>query len=104
LKMKRSERAKIFMPFSPLKGFHEALRRKERVLVPKAELAEERMAELDGILRTLSGGDMIQVVYYCDGIYEKVTGCVGSIDGYAKTLTVAKRSISFDDIYDLKLL
>lgn len=33
--MNREERAKQFIPFSPLKGYEEALREKERTIVPR---------------------------------------------------------------------
>ena len=38
-KMERTERAKQFMPFSPLKGYEEALREKERAIVPRIRRA-----------------------------------------------------------------
>ena len=102
--MKRSERAKIFMPFSPLNNFYEALRQKERIITPKSELAEERIEELDRVLQSLSGGDMAEVVYYNNGVYEKVVGCIALIDPIEKSITIAKTKIYFDDIYDLKAL
>jgi len=102
--MKRSERAKIFMSFSPLNNFYETIRQKERVITPKSELAPERIEELDRVLRTLSGGDMVEIVHYNNGVYEKVTGCVALIDAIEKTITIAKTKISFDNIYDLKAL
>ena len=101
--MKPSERAKIFMPFSPLKNFEEALRKKERILVPKSELAEERIEEIDAVLRSLDIGSEVEIVYYCDGIYEKISGYVSSIDNLLKTVCIAKRSIEFDLIYDIKV-
>ena len=45
-KMNREERAKQFMPFAALKGYPEALRKKEKVVVPKKELSEEYQEEL----------------------------------------------------------
>ena len=39
--MPLSERAKIFVPFDPLKGFRAALAERERVSVPEADLTEE---------------------------------------------------------------
>lgn len=101
--MKNSERAKIFAPFSPLKSFSQALLEKEIVRVPKTELAEERMAELDEILHRVEVGCEVSVVYYDNGIYEKITGLVSGIDPIAKTLDIAKRTILFDNIYDIKL-
>ncbi len=101
--MKNSERAKIFAPFSPLKSLSDALREKEIIRVSKAELADERMAELDEILHRIEIGSEISVVYYDNGIYEKITGLVSGIDPLAKSLSIAKRTILFDNIYDIKL-
>lgn len=40
-KMSREDRAKQFMPFAALKGYEEALRAKEKIVVPKVELSED---------------------------------------------------------------
>ena len=37
-RMNREDRAKQFMPFAALKGYPEALRKKEKIVVPKIEL------------------------------------------------------------------
>ena len=50
VKMDRAQLAKQFAPFAALKGFEEALREKERIIVPKVELYEEKKAEIDSIL------------------------------------------------------
>ena len=36
-RMNREDRAKQFMPFAALKGYPEALRKKEKIVVPKIE-------------------------------------------------------------------
>ena len=100
--MKNSERAKIFAPFSPLKSLSDALREKEIIRIPKSELADERIEELDLILRRLSAGDEITVIHYNNGIYEKTAGLVSEIDNIAKSISIAKRTILFDNIYDIK--
>ena len=41
-KMSMSNRAKQFVPFDALKGFQEAVRKKEKMPVPRKELAEEK--------------------------------------------------------------
>ncbi len=99
--MKASERAKIFAPFSPLKSLSDALREKEVVRVSKAELADERIAELDEILHRVSVGDEITIIHYNNGIYEKTKGLVSEIDNIAKSISIAKRTILFDNIYDI---
>lgn len=40
-KMSREDRAKQFMPFAALKGYPEALRKKEKIVVSKAEVTQE---------------------------------------------------------------
>ena len=46
-KMSREERAKQFMPFAALKGYEEALKEKEKIVVPRRELSEETKEQLD---------------------------------------------------------
>ncbi len=101
--MKASDRAKIFAPFSPLKSLSDALREKEIVRVSKTELADERIAELDEILHNVSVGGEITVIHYNNGIYEKTAGLVSEIDNIAKSISIAKRTILFDNIYDIKI-
>lgn len=52
-RMNREDRAKQFMPFAALKGYPEALRKKEKIVVPKIELPEEYQEELDRKLRQI---------------------------------------------------
>ena len=51
--MDLSRRAKIFAPFDALKGFNEKVQSKEVLYVPKKELNEEEMRELNNQLTTL---------------------------------------------------
>lgn len=100
-KMSREDRAKQFMPFAALKGYPDALRRKEKIVVPKAELSEERREELDRKLRQVKRTDIITVVYFCRGEYLKLTGMVARIDETARLIQVVNIKITFDDIYDI---
>lgn len=100
--MKKSDRAKIFSSFSPLKGFYEEMAKREKVIVPKAELADDRIYEIDRILHEISVGDIISVVHYKDGEYVKTLGCISRFEPQEKALTVAKTRIAFDDIYDME--
>ena len=100
--MAKSDRAKIFASFSPLKGFEEKLLQKEKVIVEKSELSEDRIEEIEFALQRLKVGDMVTVIFYNDGDYEKVTGCVSSFEPYLKYIKVAKRRIDFADIFELK--
>lgn len=100
-KMAREERAKQFMPFAALKGYPEALRGKEEVEVPKAELSEELKEELDIKLRQVCKNDIITVIYFYKNKYLKQTGMVARIDKTARILHVVNTKIPFDDIYDI---
>lgn len=102
IKMSRQERAKQFMPFAALKGYPEALRKKEKIVVPKASFSEEFMEELDRRLRAVRKNDMVTAVYYHDGEYLKVTGMVSRIDPTARVLKIVNTKIAFDDLYNIQ--
>lgn len=101
-KMPREERAKQFMPFAALKGYPEALRKKEKVTVPKMELSEDAAQVLDRKLRQVKKNDIITVVYFCKGEYLKQTGMVSRIDVTARVLKVVNTKIGFADILDVE--
>jgi len=94
-------RAKQFIPFAAVKGYEEALRAKEKIIVEKIELSEEKKAELDFKLHQISKNDMITVVYFCKDEYIKIEGMVSRLDVDARVLRVVNTKIPFDDIYDL---
>jgi hypothetical protein len=99
----RSERAKIFAPFSPLKGLDEAYRAKERVVIPKAELLCDRIEEINIKLQSLREGSFIKVTYYSAGGYKTKMGRIKSILPN-KNMLVMDTDIKFSDIYDIEIL
>ncbi len=101
LKMSREDRAKQFMPFAALKGYPEALRKKEKIVVPRREVSEEYAEVLDRKLRKVKKNDMITVIYFCNQEYLKKTGMVSRIGKTARVLKVVNTKIEFDDIYDI---
>lgn len=101
-KMSREDRAKQFMPFAALKGYPEALRKKEKVVIPKAEVSEEYAEVLDRKLRKVKKNDIITVIYFNNGEYLKKTGMVSRIDETARVLKIVNTKITFDDIYDIE--
>ena len=104
VKMDRADRAKQFMPFAALKGYEEALRLKEKIVVERVELSEERKDELDRTLRQVMRGDMITVTYYHEGEYLQMTGLVARIDATARMLKVVNTKIAFADICQIALV
>ena len=99
--MSREDRAKQFMPFAALKGYPEALRKKEKIVVPKAELTEEHAEVLNRKLKLIKKNDIITIVYFCNGEYLKKTGMVSRIDETARVLKLVNTKILFNDIYDI---
>lgn len=102
-KMPISERAKQFMPFAAVKGYHEALAKKEHIIVPKQELTDDMAELLDYKLKSISRGSIITIVYYHEKEYVKACGMVAKIDNQAKTLTVVDRTINFEDILNIEI-
>lgn len=100
-KMSREDRAKQFMPFAALKGYPEALQKKEKIVVPKVEVSEEYAEVLDRKLRNVKRNDIITVIYYSNHEYLKKTGMVSRIDETARIMKIVNTKISFDDIYDI---
>lgn len=94
-------RAKQFVPFAAVKGFEEALRAKERIVVEKIELSEERKVELDFKLHQIHKRDIVTVVYFDKDEYVKVEGMVARLDMDARVLKIVNTKIAFDDIYEL---
>lgn len=102
-KMSREDRAKQFMPFAALKGYPDALRKKEKIIVPKAEFSEEYKEELDSILRQVKKNDIVMVIYFCKGEYLKITGMISRIDETARILKIVNTKIMFEDIYKIEI-
>ena len=100
-KMPVADRAKQFMPFSALRGLEDALAARERILVSKAELSEERAMELDTKMHQLSRGHIATVIHFSKDEYIKTTGMVSRIDETSRIIQIVNTKISFDDIFDI---
>ena len=115
--MSVSKRAKIFAPFSALKGFDEAISDKEIPYHPKVLLEEAAQNELAAILselnsRTAKANSIdVTVTYFvpCADIYHEAYGYYGQYvtvkgifvkidDVISKTITVGNYVIPFDDV------
>lgn len=80
VKMDVSNRAKQFAPFAALKSFEEAIRAKERVVIPRVELTEECMEELNEKLCSIKVKDIVCITFYRNNEYVRTTGMVSKID------------------------
>ena len=94
-------RAKQFIPFAALKGYEEALRAKEKIVVPKMELSEEKKEELNRKLKQVHKNDIVTVIFFHRDEYLQMEGMVSRVDKDARILKVVNTKIAFSDIYDL---
>lgn len=100
-KMSREERAKQFMPFAALKGYENALREKEKIVVPRIELSDDMKEELDIKLKDIRIKDIVSIVYYAKEEYIKITGMVSKIDTSAGYIKIVNQKIDFSDVFDI---
>lgn len=98
----RDFRAKQFLPFDALKGFQEALRKKEIEYIPKKELSEDVKEELGEILSSLDVGENIRVGYYNISKYDYISGKVKKIDKIkSKIIFQNTLEVKFDNIIEI---
>lgn len=97
--MKISERAKQFMPFSALKGFDDMIEVESKELSERKILSEEDSDSIGRVLAEIKKNDVIKITFYETDGYVTLTGIVAKIGYDAKSLTVIKRNIDFEDIY-----
>ena len=99
-----AERAKIFMPFDALKGFKEALKEKEKIVVERIELSDEEKDKLIYKLDNLKKGLLIKIVYYNNEEYIELKGIVAMINAQSKVVTIVNKKIRVEDILSLEFL
>ena len=112
-RMTLQNRAKIFSPFSPLRGYDEQLaaekQRTERVT--KRILTEEEMSALSDRLMQVTKGMTITVRYFKEdtahpevpavGNYITLTGKADRIDPVFRTLQVGDTVVPFEDLVEV---
>lgn len=105
-KMPVSERAKQFMPFSPLKGFEEAIHKKEIEALkrPKVLLGEDEQEALNFCLQRINTGDYVSVTHYQNGMYSIEKGIVERIDFNNKFVIISSNKIYITNICSLNVI
>ena len=90
-----SDRARQFMPFSPLKGYYDLIEKCEMIKEPKIELTDDMLEILSQKLNKIEKGIMVKVKYYDVDSYLEMEGMVSNIDRVYNNLTVIKTVIKF---------
>lgn len=100
----RSERAKIFMPFDALKGYREAIKEKQKIIVNKKELSEDDAISLSRKINQLKEGMMIKVVFYEDHEYICIEGILSKIKLEQRKLVIVKKIVEFDNLLSVEII
>ena len=101
--MTRIERAKQFMPFSPLKGYSELLTEYSVIKSEKLELSEEQINDINFVLSQINKKDIVKVVYYSENSYKEIAGIVSELNVVNETIKIIKTNIKFEDIYSIEI-
>lgn len=111
-KMSIENRAKLFTPFSALRGFDIEIltQEQDRLLMPQISLASDREEEIYRVLNGLHQGDWVTVTYFVPvkhiaqqllGEYTVVSGEVKRVDDVEQLLVLEGYPIPFGNIHAL---
>lgn len=111
-KMSIENRAKLFTPFSALRGFDIEIltQEQDRLLMPQISLASDREEEIYCVLNGLHQGDWATVTYFVPvkhiaqqllGEYTVVSGEVKRVDDVEQLLVLEGYPIPFGNIHAL---
>lgn len=111
-KMSIENRAKLFTPFSALRGFDIEIltQEQDRLLMPQISLASDREEEIYRVLNGLHQGDWATVTYFVPvkhiaqqllGEYTVVSGEVKRVDDVEQLLVLEVYPIPFGNIHAL---
>ena len=111
-KMSIENRAKLFTPFSALRGFDIEIltQEQDRLLVPQISLASDREEEIYRLLNGLHQGDWATVTYFVPvkhiagqllGEYTVASGAVKNVDDVEQLLVLEGYPIPFGNIHAL---
>ena len=98
------DRAKQFLPFAALKGYEEALRKKEEELeyIDRYELSIDRLEDITNKLNNINN-NIVDITYFNNNKYINIIGYVTKIDNIYKYIIINKNKIYFSNILDIKV-
>ena len=99
--MENNLRAKQFMPFDALKGYKDAIKEKQKIIVSKKELSEDEEELLSLKIKQIKKNTIVKIVYFSNNEYILVNGMVSAIDFENKFIIVVKQKIDFIDIIEI---
>lgn len=100
----RAKRAQIFQSFDALKGFREILNEQEHIVVPKKELSEDDLDQLNYKIHQITVGMIVQVIYYEKNQYVKIEGIVSKFNLDTKVIQIVKTKINLLNILSIEII
>lgn len=102
--MALEERAKQFSPFAALKGYEEAIARKQRIKEDEVLLTDYSKALLDEKLKTLAKGMQTDIEYFDrdERVSRRIQGKLTRISPQTMSLQIDGISIAFEDIIEIR--
>ena len=97
--MDEKDRGRLFLPYAALVGFEELVKKQTQVYDRRRARSDEENELLSRQVNALRRGMRIRVTFYEDGFYRTCSGTVRRVEPVARTLTLDKRTRSFDDLY-----
>lgn len=110
-RMRREDRAKLFAPFAALSGHDQAVRDREKVLVPRVLMTDYALEELGRRLKMLQKGDAVTATWFVSlqrtgdevlGQYFTAADSFEKLDPYERLLYLKNQVIPMDDLADLR--
>ncbi|MCI9456138.1 MAG: YolD-like family protein [Oscillospiraceae bacterium] len=114
--MPRADRAKIFSPFSAVKGYDDAVENNARERISKPDHSPEVQERINQRLTALQRGEQVEVSCFlanpgpdgsggmADGVCRRIRGRVTKLDVPFQTLRVGDMGIPFADILSITKL
>ncbi|MBR1937614.1 MAG: hypothetical protein IJ836_01500 [Spirochaetales bacterium] len=101
--MALEERAKQFSPFAALKGYEEAIEKKQQAKEKRAILSEYSKMLIDNKLKSLKKGDEAVLTYFDrdENVTRKLAGKIIRLEAENLRLQLGDETISFEDILDI---
>lgn len=101
--MALEERAKQFSPFAALKGYEEAIEKKQQAKEKRAILSEYSKMLIDNKLKSLKKGDEAVLTYFDrdENVTRKLAGKIIRLEAENLRLQLDDETISFEDIIDI---
>lgn len=99
--MSTADRAKQFLPFAALKGFEEAVIKRQKLDFEPVILGEDAAAELDAKIRALAKGDTVRIIYYANREFKEVRGRLKAVNETSGLLELEREKIEINSMISL---